>query len=112
MLSKAGFSLWSRVLGAAFGMFRATDGESESTSQWEYGVGRLDRAVRFARELAEAETAPGTCDHRLYRMYYAGDTCASLVLAKGIYKDTGEATTYKSGGTTCVRDEISAGPMG
>ena len=36
-------------------MFRATDGESESTSQWEYRVGRHYNAVRFARGLAELE---------------------------------------------------------
>ena len=29
------------------------------------------------------------------------------IYIKGILKDTGEATTYKSGGTTCVRFEIS-----
>ena len=36
-------------------MFRATDGESESTSQWEYRVGRHYNAVRFTRGLAEVE---------------------------------------------------------
>ena len=36
-------------------MFRARDGESESTSQWEIGVGRHCSAVRFVRGLAEVE---------------------------------------------------------
>ena len=46
---------WSHVPGAEFGMFQATDGESESTSQLEYGVGRHYDTVRFARGLAEVE---------------------------------------------------------
>ena len=46
---------WSHVPGAEFGMFQATDGESESTSQLEYGVGRHYNTVRFARGLAEVE---------------------------------------------------------
>ena len=36
-------------------MFRDMDGKSESTSQWEYGVGRHHNAVRFVRGLAEVE---------------------------------------------------------
>ena len=46
---------WSHVPGAEFGMFRATNGESESTSQLKHGVGRRYYAVGFTRGLAEVE---------------------------------------------------------
>ena len=48
-------SRWSHVPEAEFGMFRDMDGKSESTSQWEHGVGRHHNAVRFVRGLAEVE---------------------------------------------------------
>ena len=39
----------------AFGMFRFTGRESETTSQWELGVGDSETSVRLSRDRVEAE---------------------------------------------------------
>ena len=42
---------------AAFGMFRATVEETESTSPYEVGVGGLEKSLHVEREAAEVEHA-------------------------------------------------------
>ena len=58
------YTMGLTISDAAFGMFSATGGETESTSPYELGVGDHERPVRVVRGVAEGEIVGGAASRR------------------------------------------------